>query len=392
MLTARQEQELIDLTRRLVQAPSLTGQEGEMAALVKDQMTRMGYQVSVDDWGNVVGTLQGRGQGSVLFDAHMDTVPVQREQWQHDPFGGAVVGSRIYGRGTSDMKGALAAALYGIGLLAAGADELGTVHVSASVCEEPAEGPALVEVCRRLRPGCVVIQEATQLRVNRGQRGRAELQIETFGQPAHSSTPHLGVNAVLQMNQVIAAIAGLQLPVDDLLGPAILVLTDIKSNPYPGLSVVPYGCHVTYDRRLLVADTPASVLGQIEAILQRLQAADPSFRGEVRLAETAVATYTGARFVHRAFAPAWKYPAAHPLVTTAVQSLQGIGQSAVLGHYNFCTNGSGSAGVLGIPTIGYGPGREEEAHINDEFLEVDQLIAAANGYRALARSLSTLAL
>jgi len=392
MLTARQEEELIDFTRRLVQAQSLTGQEGEVAGLVQAQMRQMGYQVSVDDWGNVVGTLQGRGQGSVLFDAHMDTVPVGREQWQQDPFGGALLGSRMYGRGTSDMKGALAAALYGIGLLAANADTLGTVHVSASVCEEPAEGPALVHVCERLRPGCVVIQEATQLRVNRGQRGRAEIHIETFGKPAHSSTPHLGVNAVLHMNQVIGAIAALPLPVDALLGPAILVLTDIKSNPYPGLSVVPYGCHVTYDRRLLVEDTPASALGQIQAILDRLARADPSFKGEARLAETPVTTYTGAHFVHKAFAPAWKYPEEHPVVAAAVGALRGIGQAADYGHYNFCTNGSGSAGVLGIPTIGYGPGREEEAHIADEYLALDQLIAAANGYQALARSLSCLAL
>lgn len=377
-------QELLALTQRLIQTPSLTSQESGVAKVVIQAMRELGYpEIEVDEWGNVVGIIRGKGTGSVLFDAHMDTVPWDASAWRYDPLGGQVDGGRIYGRGTSDMKGAMAAAIYGIGQLAAQADELGTIYVSCSVCEEPGEGTALLKVLRRWKPAAVVIQEATQLRVNVGQRGRGEVIVETIGRPAHSSRPDLGVNAVKAMARLVSAVEEMALPVDPLLGPAIFEVTDVKSTPYPGLSVVPYRCRATFDRRLLVEDTEESVRREILGIAQRL-----GIEVEVSIASAEVATYTGTAFTHRAFAPAWKTPVASPLVQGAVAALQGIGQKAELGHYSFCTNGSGSAGILGIPTIGYGPGREEEAHIVDEFLELEQLYAAAEGYKALARQLS----
>lgn len=389
MLTTSQQNELIALARQLIQTPSLTGQEGQAAEVVAAAMRRYGYHaVHVDEWGSVVGVVKGRGTGSVLFDAHIDTVPWEQQEWQHDPLGGTVAAGRIWGRGASDMKGAAAAAIFAIGQLAGAADDLGTVYVSCSVCEEPAEGPALVQVCRRFAPAAVVIMEASELKVNVGQRGRAELVVETTGKPAHSSTPHLGVNAVWAMAGLLTAVRSLPLASDPLLGPALLEVTDVISSPYPGLSVVPYSCKATFDRRLLVEDTPEGVLEQVQGLIDRLAATDPGLQATVRLAQTQVQAYTGATFAHTAFAPAWKTPTGSPLVTAAVAALRDIGQAPALSKYSFCTNGSGSAGTLGIPTIGYGPGRESEAHIRDEYLDLDQLFGAAEGYIALARALS----
>lgn len=380
--------EVLSLARRMLQTSSLTGQEGDVVKVVVDAMAAYGYHdIHVDPWGSVIGTIQGQGRGSVLFDAHLDTVPWRREQWQHEPLGAEVTDGRIWGRGASDMKGAAAAAITAVGSLA-GSPEVGTIHVCCTVCEEPAEGPALVQVCRQFKPAAVVIMEATELRVNIGQRGRAELVLETTGKPAHSSNAHLGVNAVWAMAKLLNELRTLKFPVDDLLGPAILEVTDVISSPYPGLSVVPYQCRATFDERLLVEDTAEGVLARVQAVIDRLAAADPKVQASVRLAETWVKTYTGAEFTHRAFAPAWKTPADSPLVRTAVDALKGIGQTPVLSKYSFCTNGSGSAGTLGIPTIGYGPGRESEAHISDEYLELEQLYGAAQGYVALARALS----
>lgn len=383
-LSDREQWELLGLAQRLIRIPSLTGQEGEVAAVVAGTMQVLGYHdVQTDEWGNVVGIIRGSGDGSVLFDAHMDTVPWNAAAWQHDPLGAELADGRLWGRGASDMKGALAAALYGIGRLAANPGEMGTVIVSCSVCEEPAEGPMLMKVCERWRPSAVVIQEATQMQVNIGQRGRAELIVETVGRPAHSSRPDLGINAVKSMARLLNGVAELHLPADELLGPAILEVTDVKSEPYPGLSVVPYRCRATFDRRLLVGETPSGVLGDIAEVAAQL-----GIPVELSIAETTVSTYTGRRFTHTAFAPAWKTPPESRFVQGAVAALQSVGQAAGLSHYSFCTNGSGSAGVLGIPTIGYGPGREEEAHIVDEFLALEHLYAAAEGYAALARTLS----
>lgn len=384
MLAERERADLLDLVQRLVQTPSPTGEEGAVAALVTETMRAMGYhEVHTDSWGNVVGIIRGTGTGSVLFDAHMDTVPWDAAGWTHQPLQGDLADGKVYGRGTTDMKGALAAALYGIGRLAGNPGDMGTVYVCCSVCEEPAEGPMLAEVCKRWQPAAVVIQEATELNVNVGQRGRAELVVEALGRPAHSSRPDLGRNAVKAMARLIGALEELPLPTDDPLGPAILEVTDVKSTPYPGLSVVPYRCKATFDRRLLVGDTPEGMVAQVREAAARL-----GLEVEVSLAETPVRTYTGQTFIHKAFAPAWKTAPQSQLVQGALTALKAEGQSPGLSHYNFCTNGSSSAGLLGIPTIGYGPGREEEAHIVDEFLELSQLYAAAEGYAALARTLS----
>jgi putative selenium metabolism hydrolase len=384
MLTDQEQQALLKLTQQLIRIPSLTSQEHVMALAVAETMRHLGYHsVQVDEWGNVIGAIQGTGTGSVLFDAHMDTVPWNLAAWTHDPLGGEVSDGRIWGRGTSDMKGALAAAVYGIGRFAKEPGDMGTVYVSCSVCEEPAEGPMLIKVCERWRPAAVVILEASQLNLNVGQRGRAELIVETIGRPAHSSRPDLGLNAVKQMARLINAIEELALDHDDLLGPALLEVTDVKSTPYPGLSVLPYRCRATFDRRLLMAETAQGVVDQVVAVAERL-----GIEVAVNLAESEIKTYTGKSFHHKAFSPAWKTDVASPLVQGALQALQSTGQQPNLSKYSFCTNGSGSAGILGIPTIGYGPGREEEAHIVDEYLDLEQLYTAADGYAALARTLS----
>lgn len=384
VISEREQKALLALTQQLIRTPSLTSQEGAVADVITTAMRGMGYhEVHADGWGNVVGVIRGSGSGSVLFDAHMDTVPWNDSSWQHGPLGAEVSGGRIWGRGASDMKGAVAAAVYGIGRLAKNPGDIGTVYVCCSVCEEPGEGSMLVKVCERFRPGAVVIQEATGLNINVGQRGRAELIVETIGRPAHSSRPELGLNAVKAMSRLIGVVEATDLPRDELLGPAILEVTDIMSSPYPGLSVVPYRCRATFDRRLLVEDTAEGVVGQVEELAGRL-----GIQVEVKIAETEIPTYTGRSFRHRAFAPAWKTPAESRLVQGALVALRSIGQEPLLSRYSFCTNGSGSAGILGIPTIGYGPGREEEAHIVDEFLELDQLFAAAAGYAVLARTLS----
>lgn len=386
MLTQRQKEEVLELARRFISIPSLTGEEAGVADAVQQAMEALGYhEVHRDEWGNVVGVIRGSGSGSVLFDAHMDTVPWNGAAWKRNPLG-EVADGRLWGRGASDMKGAMAASVYGIGQLARDPGSIGTVYVSCSVCEEPAEGASLVRICQRFQPRAVVIQEATELRVNIGQRGRAEIIVETVGKSAHSSRPDLGHNAVKDMAALIRAVEErLQLPSDPLLGPAILEVTDVKSYPYPGLSVVPSRCRATFDRRLLVEDTRDGVLGQVRELAEEL-----GIQAEVKLAETEVRTYTGNSFIHPSFAPAWKLPADAPLVQAAQAALRSVGQEGELGAYSFCTNGSGSAGVLGIPTIGYGPGRESEAHIDDEWLDLDQLYAATEGYMALARELSRL--
>src|SRR5690625_3473444 len=109
MLNEGQKQDVLELARRFIGIPSLTGQEGGVAAAVREAMEQLGYhEVHVDEWGSVIGVIRGKGSGSVLFDAHMDTVPWDEEAWRRNPLGGEVAEGRLWGRGASDMKAAMA--------------------------------------------------------------------------------------------------------------------------------------------------------------------------------------------------------------------------------------------------------------------------------------------
>jgi putative selenium metabolism hydrolase len=362
---------------QLVETASPSGEEGAVAELVRAEFERLGYAVELDALGNVTGTLDGGGGPCVLFDAHMDTVGVTDPgAWSADP-GGELRNGRLYGRGAMDMKGPLAAVVHG----AAAAAEGGRVVVCASIAEEMIEGFATVEVARRVRPDVAVICEATGRRVAVGQRGRAELIVEVRGRPTHSSRPELGVNAVEAMADVLVAARRIELPVHEALGPAILVPTDIVSRPFPALSVVPDLCTVTLDRRTLPGESEDDVVGPLRAAVEAAVAPHGA-TGTVTIGVDRFDSYTGAPVEAPNFAPAWfTGPDAEP-ARTALAAL-----GAEPHHWAFCTNGSGTA-ALGIPTLGYGPGDETLAHRVDEFIELDELYAGAEGYATLAAALT----
>lgn len=388
------EVDVVELTQRLIACPSHAGVgERDVAMVVQETMTALGYQdVTVDQLGNVTGAVRGDGRssGSIVFDAHMDTVGVgDPESWMTDPYKGTRVADRLHGRGSADMKGALAAMIVGIARLIEEPPACDVI-VSASIAEELVEGYALGSVLDRYPAKAVVIGEATDLHIARAQRGRAEIVIETRGIPAHSSTPQLGVNAVKHMAPVIAALSALQMPSHDLLGSAVLEVTDIISHPYPGLSVIPERCYATFDRRLLPGETEESVLGEIEAALDALKADHPQLQALESIAVDRFTSWNGADVEAPNFAPAWEVPADAPIVQIAENALESIGLDPLIGHYAFCTNGSEAAGRRGIPTIGFGPGREEQAHTIDESVQISQLHTAADGYAELARQLSDL--
>ena len=133
-----------DFLRRLVQTPSLSGQEASVARMVASEMRTNGFpSVHADRIGNVIGRYGRPGGPTLLLNAHMDTVDIgDPDAWIQDPFSGEVSDKgRLYGRGSVDMKGALAAMIYGVGMLAQhGVDLPGEVVVAAVVQQEPTEG------------------------------------------------------------------------------------------------------------------------------------------------------------------------------------------------------------------------------------------------------------
>lgn len=373
---------LLSFTQSLVRIESLSGQEKAAVDRVAEQMRSLGFdEVHVDENGSCIGLKAGNHPGpTLLLDGHCDTVGVAPgAKWRHEPYGATVEDGRLYGRGTSDMKGALAAMIYAAA--AADRDRLhGRVAVSATVLEEVMEGGALETVVDFVRPDFVVVGESTELNLARGGRGRAEIHLEATGKPAHSSAPRLGINAVHRMLPAVQAIEQMALPSDPLLGEAIIVLTDIISDPYPGRSVIPSRCRVTYDRRLLPNETEASVLEDLASLPEI--GPEPG-KVKATIAQGEHETYTDATLRGPKFFPAWKVPAEHELVQHALAGLRRAGLDPALSAYQFCTNAAYSAGRAQIPTVGFGPSTEGQAHVVDEYIELEQLFAAAHGYQGI---------
>lgn len=384
---------LIAFCQEAVRIPSPSGGERGVAELMRRKMEEYGFdEVLIDRYGSVLGKICGKRPGrTVLLDGHIDNVDViDAPRWKHDPFGGEIENGRIYGRGASDMKGGVTAMISAAAHLAedTGRDFAGTVCVSCTVHEECFEGVSSREITRLVRPDFVIVGEATSTTVKTGQRGRAEVVVETKGVSCHSSNPDKGVNAVYHMMAVIEEIRRIVPNEHPLLGRGILELTDIKSFPYPGSSVVPSLCRATFDRRTLVGEDEDVILGQVEEAVDRARERIPGLEARAYLAEGQASCWTGETISAKRYFPAWVVEEDSELVREALSGLREAGIEAPLSHFAFCTNGSHFCGEAGIPTIGYGPSLESLAHVRDEYIEIEQLTKACRGFESILRRLT----
>ena len=375
----------IDFLRRLVQTPSLSGQEASVARMVSAEMRSVGFpSVHADRIGNIIGRYGRPGGPLLLLNAHVDTVDVgDLDAWTHDPYGADIVEGRLYGRGSVDMKGALAAMVHGVGLLASeGVDLPGEVIVAAVVQEEPTEGMAmrvLVEE-EEIRPDWVVLGEPTNLRVARGQRGRMEIRVSTFGRSCHSSTPQEGENALYGAARLIFGIEMLNasLMTDEVLGPGSIAVTQLTSIA-SSRNAIPERCDMVIDRRLTLGETAARALSEIEALLQR-----EGVRGTVETGYYRSTSYTGYETEGPEIYPAWLLLPDHPLLNQTLLSLEhSLGRKPQVMIWPFSTDGTYTMGDAGIPTVGFGPGDDRLAHTADENIRVEDVQRAATAYADL---------
>lgn len=392
MLSVEKQNKIIEICQGLVKSKSYSGGESEVVEKIKTIFKELGFDdFYVDDYGNIVGCIKGKGQGKkVLFDAHIDTVEVTDEsKWTYNPFEAKIVDKKIYGRGSSDMKGALSAMIYGAYNFAESTNRQfnGEIYIAGVVHEECFEGVAAREISKKVNPDYVVIGEASDCNLKIGQRGRAEIVVETYGKPAHSANPEKGINAVYKMSKLIDRINKLDMTHDDMLGDGILELVGIKSSPYPGASVVPDYCRATYDRRLLVGETKEGVLKPILELIESMEKEDTQFKAKAYYSTGKEKCYTGNIISGERFFPGWKYSQDEEFVQDSYKTLKENRLDPKITQYSFCTNGSHYAGEAGIKTIGFGPSNETLAHTIDEYIEIEQLIKATKGYEAILNGL-----
>ena len=385
---------LIQVCRELVRRPSPSGQEGTVARFVADTMRSLGYDsVTTDLYGNVLGRIVfSPGPERILLTAQMDHVDAgDAAEWSKYPFGAFIDQNRIFGRAASDQKGALAAMILAGAFLKNDREKSlrGELTVAAAVHQETFEDVAARAISDSVEPTCVLVGEASDLLLERGQRGRAEIRIDTFGKMAHSSHPEFGLNAAEIMASLLAFIKKeFNPPTDSFLGQGILVLTSLYSTPLSNSGAIPEKCTAVFDRRLLAGETLEGAIGQIERIIESAGPFIPGLRAAVTFPLMESRCYTGSPIRGNHYAPAWFLPADFPLLAVLSGALSKVGlPSAVSSRPGFGTNGCFFAGVRNIPTVIYGPSKKEQVHGIDEYLEIEDLVGACRGYSAMGEAL-----
>ncbi len=367
----------------IVSIPSLSCEEGAVVARIGEEMKKVGFdEVRVDGLGSIIGRI-GRGKKIIAMDAHIDTVDVgTRELWNFDPFNGHVKDGKVWGRGTADQKGGMAAMVYaGKIIKELKLDGDYTLLVTGTVMEEDCDGLCWQYLINeeKIRPDVCVITEPTGLRIYRGQRGRMEMEAGVTGKSSHGSAPERGDNAIYKMAPLVLDIKKLndELKPDAFLGKGTVVVSKISSVG-PSQCAVPDGCGIYLDRRLTAGETKEIALAQIQKIVA------PS-GGKVSIPKYARAAYTGKVYPTELYFPTWVIPEDHPAVCAAVSSYEGLFKSKpVVDKWTFSTNGVAICGMHKIPCVGFGPAFEEQAHAPNEFCPVDHLSKAAAFYAAFA--------
>lgn len=370
--------------RDMIAIPSVSCEEEAVVQRIKQEMETIGFdEVLIDPMGNILGRM-GSGDRIIAFDAHIDTVDVGNpDLWEVDPFEGKMENGIIYGRGASDMEGGMAAITYAGKIL----KEIGipndvTVYVVGSVQEEDCDGLCWQYIYNedKIQPDLVVITEPTNLNIYRGHRGRMEMEVETSGISCHGSAPERGENAIYKMAAIVQEIEELnkRLKHDDFLGKGTVTISHIRSTA-PSLCSVSDGCTIHLDRRLTAGETDESAMNEIRNL--------PSFQkgnAKIRVLEYDTPSYTGLKYPTRKYYPTWHFEESDSHVQASVKSYRDIFDAEPkVDKWTFSTNGVATAGMFGLPTIGFGPANEIYAHGPQDQCPVDHLTKAMMFYAAL---------
>ena len=415
--------DMVRFLREMISHPSESCEEKEVAACIKAELEKLGYnKVEIDGLGNVIGWM-GEGDKIIAIDSHIDTVGIgNRENWTADPYEGYETDEIIYGRGGSDQEGGMAAAAYGVrimkdlGLIPAGYK----IMVVGSVQEEDCDGMCWQYIVNKdgIRPEFVISTEPTDGGIYRGHRGRMEIRVDVKGVSCHGSAPERGDNAIFKMADILqdiralnnngcsesTAIKGLVKMLEPkynpehyedarFLGRGTCTVSQIYFTS-PSRCAVADSCAVSVDRRMTAGETWDSCLQEIRDL-----PAVKKYGEDVQVSMYMYdrPSWTGEVYETEAYFPTWinRESAAHvKALVDAHKALFGgerIGAPSAMStragrpltdKWTFSTNGVAIQGRYGIPCVGFGPGAESQAHAPNEITWKQDLVTCAALYAA----------
>jgi acetylornithine deacetylase len=309
---------------------------------------------------------------TILFDAHQDTVPT--DGMTIAPFTPTIAAGRMYGRGACDVKGGLAAMLTALARLVserpAGA---ASVVLACTVDEEYTHTGSSRLAITPHGASFAVVAEPTLLQIVNCHKGAVRWKVRTRGVACHSSTPHLGVNAIYRMAPVIKALERHAAALEKasphpVLGPPSLSIGRIEGGQ--SVNIVPDWCEIEVDRRVIPGERAGDALGQVQAALRE-----------------ELGTLEGIEIL-----PPWvnmpalsgESPEIHSWLDGVSRAVARVtGQTPTVTGVPYGTD-AGPLGEVGLPCVVFGPGDIAQAHTKDEWIELDQVRLAAEAYFAIA--------
>ncbi len=378
------KENLFKFLRDMIRIPSTSSNEEDLIKRIKQEMEKLDYdEIKIDKMGNIFGRI-GNGKHVFAFDAHIDTVDVgNRNNWTHDPFEGYEDDEVIYGRGASDQEGGFASMVYA-GKIIKDLDIAGdtTVWMVGTVQEEDCDGLCWQHIIKEkvIEPDFVVLTEPTSLNVYRGHRGRMEIKVTTTGISCHGSAPERGDNAIYKMAPIIQELSQLheQLRDDPFLGKGSLTVSEIFSSS-PSRCAVADGCSISIDRRLTFGETKDTALKEIRDLPSVIE-----HNAKVEMHTYDKPSYTGLQKTVDCYFPTWVIQEENPLCGMFVDAATEImDKEPLLDKWTFSTNGVSIMGMHNVPCIGFGPGRENQAHAPNEITFKKELKIAVAVYATI---------
>jgi succinyl-diaminopimelate desuccinylase len=372
--------ELVALTKALVAVDTRNppGNERAVAQVCRQALAPYGASVTEVEPAEgrlslLAGIAHPDGPGrrpTLIVNGHLDVVPVQAELWSRPPFDPVVADGRLYGRGSTDMKGGIASAICALGALARSGRKPACDVVFHLVADEERGGALGTRVLLErglIKGDACLVPEPTSMSVCVAERGLLVADVIIRGRPGHGSRPREGVSAIEHAASVVLALHAADFGDQPhaLLGTPTANVGEIRGGS--GHNTVAESCQVVVDRRLLPGATEEEA---VAALRRRIEASGVNaldYDLEVRV-----------------FGEASELDVAHPFVELVRRSIDKVtGTEPPVIGMSFTTDARFVRNQAGIPAVVCGPGDVELAHGNDEWVAVERLVDAAAAYAEL---------
>ena len=352
-------------------APDSPG-EGPCAFFLADVLEQWGFSVQVFEKSgrpSVVASIGPRDAPALMFNGHTDVVGI--EGMTHAPFSAELREGRIYGRGSADMKGGLAA-MCAAAAIGAGPSPVQRIVIAAVADEEYDSAGTRTLLDSGIRADAAIIGEPTKLAICTAHRGFAWFEVTVRGRAAHGSRYDIGVDAITHAALLLAELDVLEQtrnagPRHPLLGRGSLHASTIKGGS--GISTYPELCVLSIERRTLPGEAPDAPLREILDACARVRSSHADFDADVTLTNAQLPSDVATD---------------SPVVQLVVRGLQKDGLEPRVEGLSAWTDAA-LLNAAGIPAICFGPGDISMAHAAEEFVTVDEIDAATRVLTNIAR-------